>query len=90
MNTNAYIDLQTHSNFLPALSPSMHYCILVNNKITERLFLIVMVTCTTERFNKNIIVIIVPTFFNLSPSNFILKQKIKYGKDKKLIKETGM
>jgi hypothetical protein len=58
--------------------------------ITEWLSLLVSVTCTTDRFNKNIIVIIVPTFLNLSPSNFILKQKIKYSKDQKLIKVTGM
>jgi hypothetical protein len=58
--------------------------------ITEWLFVIIMVTCTTDRFNKNISVSIVPTFFNLSPSNFVLKQKTKYGKDKKLIKVTQM
>lgn len=90
MNTNACINLPTWSNFSLALSPSVHYCSLVNSMITEWLSLLVSVTCTTDRFNKNIIVIIVPTFLNLSPSNFILKQKIKYSKDQKLIKVTGM
>jgi len=69
----------------------MHYYNLVDNMITEWYFLLFFSLVQYHRhFNKNIIVIRVPNFLNLSPSYFILKQKIVCGKDKKLIKVTRM
>lgn len=90
MNTNVCIDLPTWSNYSPALSPSMHYYILVNNKFTECYILLFSLLVPQTDSIKNIIVITFPTFLNLSPSYFVLKWKIKYSKDKKLITVTGI